>query len=113
MPFGDTDWYNMNSYWRSNIVSTLKTNCHQSRRFNPVAWVDCHNNLDKDKLDYFISEFFRLSNNVYYNNTFFRNFAANMTMFSDGYWDRINSGSYENKITLALLFLWCVSFLFN
>mmetsp|Transcript_7831 Transcript_7831/g.7404 ORF Transcript_7831/g.7404 Transcript_7831/m.7404 type:complete len:114 (+) Transcript_7831:874-1215(+) len=103
MPIGDEDWLNMHSYWRSNIVSGLKSQCHQSRRFDPLAWVGCQSGVDKGKLDYFISELFRLTNHVYVNNTYYKSFVGNMTILSAGYWAIINDRGYEPQLWLFIL----------
>ena len=61
-PYGYDTWFSLHDYWKNNIVSTLKTYWHQSRRFNPVAWVSCNNGLDNTKLTYFVGTLFNLTN---------------------------------------------------
>ena len=61
-PFGYDTWFSLHDYWKNNIVSTLKTYWHQSRRFNPVAWVYWNDGLDNTKLTYFVGTLFNLTN---------------------------------------------------
>ena len=103
MPLGNDDWYNIHEYWRNNIVSKLKTYWHQSRRFNPIAWVDCQKDLDSEKLNYFVSEIFRLTTHVYGQNDRIYEFIKKANMYSDENWPKINSLAVNNYITWWIL----------
>lgn len=105
MPYGYDTWLELHDYWKNNIVSKLRKHCHQSRRFNPVAWVSCEEEMDKTKLNYFIGNLFNLTNSVYLNNPTYLDFISTINKFSPKNWAKINSGYAALPAFVAVIFV--------
>lgn len=111
MPYGGDSWMELNDYWVSNIVSKLRTHCHQSRRFNPIAWVEWEANMDKTRFDYWIDMLFNLTNHVYFNDEHYFEFISTINMYSPRNWAKINSAQAWTFITFAGLLTVVINFM--
>ena len=110
MPIGSEAWHDMADYWKQNIITKLKSHCHQSRRFNPMAWVDCHQNLNMTKLAIWVDMFYNLTTHVYMNDPdgYYQEYIATVNMFSPRNWRKISSAFEVFNARTILLIFFCV-----
>ena len=113
MSYGDADWITMHSFWETTIRPSINNTWHQSRRFNPIAWVDCQNGLSESQLAYFADLLYRNTNNAYLEeDTIYSDFIATVSIFSPENWKKIG---YVNNISIILLavIFWSILILFQ
>ena len=110
MPIGSEAWHDMADYWKQNIITKLKSHCHQSRRFNPMAWVDCHQNLNMTKLAIWVDMFYNLTTHVYMNDPdgYYQEYIATVNMFSPRNWKKISSAFEVFNTRTILLIFFCI-----
>lgn len=105
LPYGNDDWVQMNEYWRSHILPTIKDSCHQRHRFDPVSWMWCAKGLDFAIAKKFTTMVYNNTNYHLLLDPLYRSWFDQHSIFAPDIWDKFKPDSAMGVRAIGMLLL--------